>query len=140
MKLPVSISPEAFLASLPDDKRKVLEALREQILSREPHLTQEVKGNRDEPTMIIFKDGDEHRYAISAQKSRMSIHAIPMYGHPPIKEAFEGQWPKAKFQKGCVNFSKPEHIDLHWSAQFFDACGKISTAQLKAIREAHKSK
>jgi uncharacterized protein YdhG (YjbR/CyaY superfamily) len=125
MKLIKPVSVEEFLNSQPDDRKQALVALREIIMEAAPKLTEEVEGNSNEPTMIVFFAEGVYIYAISSQKSRMSIHSMPMYQFTSIKEKYEGNWPKAKFQKGCINFSKAQDIDMERAKAFFEDCEQL---------------
>jgi hypothetical protein len=97
------MTPKEYLGSLPEDRREVISKMREMILKSDPLVREVVAGvmGRD---ALVFLQGDVMKYALSSVKNYMSFYTMVMYATKGMKEKFTKLLPKAKFQKGCINF------------------------------------
>jgi hypothetical protein len=117
------MTPKQFLDSLPEDRRKILTALREIILKSDP-LIKETVGLMMGKEMLMYCQGDFMKYALSSVKDHLSLHSMVMYGSSirfggsGLREAYEKLLPKAKFQKGCVNFKNEAELPIDIAKKF----------------------
>jgi hypothetical protein len=83
------------------------------------------------------------KYALSSVKDHLSFHSMVMYGSSlrfggsGLREAYEKLLPKAKFQKGCVNFKSEAELPLDVAEQFIADMASVEypPPQLKAQME-----
>lgn len=152
------MTPKQFIDSLPEDRKEVISKLRELILKSDPLVKEVVAGMMGRDS-LIFLQGDMMKYALSSVKEHMSFHSMVMYGSSirfgtgDLRERFEKLLPKAKFQKGCVNFKNAMQLPLDVAEKFiaemaraeypppqFKASMEKNAAKLKAKREKAKAK
>jgi hypothetical protein len=114
---------EAYLDSLPDDRRQALSAVRAVILDNLP-------GGYEEAmqwgmiSYIISLSRYPNTYngqalsiaALASQKNYMSLYLMCVYGHKPTEEWFRREFAasgkKLDMGKSCVHFRKLEDLPL----------------------------
>jgi hypothetical protein len=111
------MTPKQYIDSLPEDRREVIVKLRELILKSDP-LVKEVVAGMMGREMLMYMQGDFMKYALSNVKNHISFHSMVMYGTKGMAEKFAKHLPKAKFQKGCVNFKDALQMPLHIAEKF----------------------
>ena len=150
------MTPKQYLDTLPSDRKEVISKLRELILKSDP-LVREVVGGMMGKEMLVYMQGDVFKYALSSVKQHMSFHSMVMYGSSTrfggsgLREAYEKLLPKAKFQKGCINFKNAMQMPLDIAEKFVKEMAKVeypppefkermekSAAILKKKREKEK--
>ena len=150
------MTPKQYLDTLPEDRKEVISKLRELILKSDP-LVKEVVAGMMGREMLMYMQGDFMKYALSSVKQHMSFHSMVMYGSSTrfggsgLREAYEKLLPKAKFQKGCINFKNAMQMPLDIAEKFVMDMAKVeyppaafkqsmekSAAKLKAKREKEK--
>ena len=123
------MTPKQYLDTLPEDRMEVITKLRECILRSDPHVT-EVVARMMGSEMLVYNQGDLMKYALSSVKNHMSFHSMVMYGSSirfngsGLREKFEKLLPKAKFQKGCVNFKNTVQLPLDVAEKFVHEMAK----------------
>lgn len=65
-------------------------------------------------------------YAVTAGKSRVTLHAMPMYSEPKVHAAFKARVAGGDFGKGCILFKPDATVDLNVIAELIRACAKVS--------------
>lgn len=106
-------TPEAFLEALEDDwRRPALLKLRDQILSLDPSVTEEVGYG-----MLRYSFEGEALFHLNAQKSYVGLYAGQIDGIDPTGE-LTGWLSKGK---GCLRFSKTRPTDDPRVARFLDS-------------------
>ena len=71
-------------------------------------------------------------------KKHMSLHLLPIYSNPTLHSKYKELLPKAKFQKGCINFTSEEEVPIKILKSLLKECAKINL--LKVREEYLKSK
>lgn len=94
-----------YLDSIPAEHKKILTKLRTMIKKHDKSV-KEYFGYSMKSQMIIFKHGDEFKYALASQKNHLSFHTMVMYCYPELREKYINTIKPAKFRSGCINFSK----------------------------------
>ncbi len=123
------MTPKQYLDSLPDDRKEVISKLRTLILKSDP-LVKEVVAGMMGREMLMYMQGDFMKYALSSVKQHMSFHSMVMYGSSVrfggggLREKYEKLLPKAKFQKGCVNFKNAIQMPLDVAEKFVKEMAK----------------
>ena len=117
---------EAYLATLPEDRRKAIEAVRQVILDNldegyeegiqygmigyyVPHRVYPAGYHCDPKQPLPFA-------ALASQKEYMSVHLMCIYGHEALRSWFEESWAKAgkklNMGKSCVRFKRLDDLAL----------------------------
>lgn len=93
------------------------------------------------PKFLEFRAGPEMCIALANQKSHLSLHLVPMYLMPNLREQLTAAAPKLKMGKGCVNFKKTEELPLDALAQVIAATSLVDyLATMQASRTASRQK
>jgi len=130
------MSISEFISKQISERQKLLTALHDIIITNDKNITAEI-GSMMGKQMIIYNAG-MFKYALASVKDYMSLHVLPMYGSPTIYSKYKALLPKAKFQKGCINFNNEEEMPLEIVQQLIQDCSKIDL--LKMREEYLKSK
>ena len=146
------MTPKEYLDSLPEDRKAILSKLRQLILKSDP-LVKEVVSSMMGKEMLMYMQGDFMKYALSSVKEHMSFHSMVMYGSSTrfggsgLREKFEKLLPKAKFQKGCINFKDVIQMPLDIAEKFVKEMAKVEypppeykERMEKSIKRSQKSK
>ena len=141
------MTPTQYIDSLPEDRKEVISRMRELILKSDPLVREVVAGvmGRD---ALVFLQGDIMKYSLSSAKQYMSFYTMVMYASKGMAEKFSKLLPKAKFQKGCINFKTAMHMPLDIAEKFIEEMSAIeypppqykermekNAAKMKAARE-----
>ena len=124
------MTPKQYIDSLPEDRKEVISKLRQLILKSDP-LVKEVVAGMMGREMLMYMQGDFMKYALSSVKDHMSFHSMVMYGSSVrfggggLREKYEKLMPKAKFQKGCVNFKNVIQLPLDVAEKFVKEMAKV---------------
>lgn len=113
-------------------RQPLLKALHDIILANDPTVTATV-GSMMGKEMILY-NCKTFKYGLASIKDYMSLHCLPMYMNLPMHAKYEALLPKAKFQKGCINFKNEAEMPIDVVTQLITDCAKID---LLAIREKY---
>ena len=122
-----------YVASLPDDRRDAIQAIRKVILANMDPLLEEgmtygmigyyiphrhyPAGYHCDPKMPLPYAG------LASQKNHMSLYTMSVYGHMPTLEWFQKEWAKTgkklDMGKSCIRFRKLDDIPLDVIAELF---------------------
>ena len=80
--------------------------------------------------MILYKTKGFFKYGLSITKSHFSLHLMPIYASPALHARYKNLLIKAKFQKGCINFKKPEEMPLDIVRELLDDCARVDLIAL----------
>ena len=116
-------TPTQYLASLPPERRKLIEAVRSVIRKNLPKGYQETMNWGMISYEIPLKkypntyNGQPLGYAgLAAQKNYCSLHLMSVYADPKLKRQFEDEWKKSgkklNMGKSCIRFNSIEDIAL----------------------------
>lgn len=72
----------------------------------------------------MFHREKEFTYAVTGGKTRVSLHAMPMYCDPKIHSKFKKLITNGDFGKGCIRFKPDAEVDVKLIAQFIRECAK----------------
>lgn len=127
----------AFIARQLPERQQLLSNIHEIIIKEDKTVTATIAPMMGKE-MIIYNAPGTFKYGLASVKNYMSLHVLPMYGHPPLYEKYKALLDKAAFQKGCINFKHADEMPLKIVGQLMADCAKID---LKKIREEYlKSK
>lgn len=122
---------DAYIEKQPAERRQLLTAIHNSITGIDKTVTAAV-GEMMCKQMILYHAG-VFKYGLSSVKNYISLHAMPVYGSPGLHAKYKALLPKAKFQKGCINFTSEKEMPLAVVVQLITDCAKIDLAK---IREA----
>jgi hypothetical protein len=116
-------TPEAYLAELPEERRKVVSQLRDLVRKNIPKGYVESMSSGMLSWEIPLKkypntyNGKPLSYvALAAQKNGYSLYLMGVYGElgqaEELRKAFEKAGKKLDMGKSCVRFKKPEDLEL----------------------------
>lgn len=98
-----------YLNTIAPERKEIISHLRELILANDKNVEESVQNTMGKP-MLVYSCKGTFKYAIANPKGHISFHSMIMYGHPTLKETYMPLLPQAKFQKGCINFSKLDNF------------------------------
>ena len=128
----------AYIKEQEASRREVLQAIHDIIVKADKKVIPVVAGMMGKE-MIMYNCGGTMKYALSSVKSHMSLHLMPIYGSSPLHAKYEKLLPRAKFQKGCINFKEAEEVPLPVVKALLADCAKIDLlALLQKMREKRK--
>lgn len=114
-------------------RQPLLKELNELILKNDPAVTATV-GSMMGKEMILYNDRGSFKYGLANVKDHISLHILPIYGNQLLHAKYVKLLPRAKFQKGCVNFKSEAEIPLNIMAQLITDCAAID---MIAIRQSY---
>jgi hypothetical protein len=120
-------------------RQPLMKALHEAILKNDPGV-EAVVGSMMGKEMILYNQRGGFKYGLAAPKDYMSLHVLPMYMNDPLYNKYVALLPKAKFQKGCINFKNAEEMPVEIAAQLIAACAPIDLIKIREEYLASKKK
>jgi hypothetical protein len=120
-------TPEAYLESLPDERRSIINAIREALLKNLPEGFQECMSYGMLGYVVphsLYPAGyhcDPKQplpfISLASQKNYISLYHMGMYDAGKLLEWFQVEWPKHSSKKldmgkCCIRFKKPEDVPL----------------------------
>ncbi len=116
-------TPADYLASLPEDRRKIISAVREMILENLPVGYQETINwgmlSYEIPLEIYpdtYNKNPLSNVGLAAQKNYNSLYLMAVYQNPAdyqeLMEAFDAMGVKPDMGKSCIRFKKLEQLPL----------------------------
>jgi hypothetical protein len=120
------MTPTQFLNTLEPERKAVLSKLRGLILKHDKQVTETVTKMMGQK-ILYYTAGGVMKYALASPKAHMSLHSLVMYyGSTGLRERYVPMMPKAKFQKGCINFKKAEDMPLDVAEAMIKDSAKVS--------------
>jgi hypothetical protein len=128
-------TPDEYIASLPEDRRAALSALRKVINENLPAGFHETMGYGHMGWVVPFETYPAGYHCdpkqplpfmgIASQKNHIAVYSMCLYGEVKILDWFREAWPqyskkKLDMGKSCIRFKKIEDIPL-------DLIGELST-------------
>lgn len=126
-----------YISSVPAERQATLTTLHEAILANDPTVTPAIKLMMGKD-MILYEERSYMKYGLASTKNYMSLHCLPMYMNPALHAKYEGLFPAAKFQKGCINFTDGEALPPAVLTALIVECSSISIADLLEKRKKKK--
>ncbi|GAB3589690.1 DUF1801 domain-containing protein [Hymenobacter daeguensis] len=128
---------EAFIAALPAERQEPARQVWQLVRAAVPAGYTEHVGRK----FLEFRAGKEMCLALANQKSYLSLHLIPVYMMPGLRERLLAAAPKLKMGKGCLNFKRLEELPLAALANVIAATPMTDfLARMQAVRNASRPK
>ncbi len=126
-----------FINTIEEPRRSIIIALRKSIIDNDKSVT-EIVGKMMGKEMLIYNEQGVFKYALSSVKTHISLHNMLIYGSPKLHAKFVEALPNAKFQKGCINFTKAEQMPPDVIARLIAECAGVDYANF--FRDAYNKK
>ena len=122
-----AITPEEYIASIPEDRKKVMTDLRNAISKNIPKGFKEGMGYGMLGYVVphsIYPSGyhcDPKKplpfLGIASQKNHIAVYHMGIYADPKLLKWFQDTWPKHSKKKldmgkSCIRFKKPEDVPI----------------------------
>lgn len=132
------MTAEEYIAKLDPSRKDIISSIHSIIVKNNKRVKPEVDKMMGQE-MIQYKLDGIFMYGLAGMgKSHMSLHLLPMYGSPNIYNKYIKLLDKAKFQKGCINFSKPEQMPLKIVEGIVKECAKCEDFIVEHYKLRHK--
>ena len=79
----------------------------------------------------LFHRKDEFMYAVTASKTRVTLHAMPMYCNEAIHRVYKKLIVNGDFGKGCIRFKPHDTVDIRLIARLIADCAKAACSKAK---------
>ncbi|MBF9144192.1 DUF1801 domain-containing protein [Hymenobacter properus] len=130
-----ALSLDNFIAALPVERQEPARLVWEMVSAAVPSGYTEHVGRK----YLEFRAGKEMCLALANQKSYLSLHLIPVYLMPGLRERLLAAAPKLKMGKGCLNFKRIDEVPLAALADVIAATPMVDfLAQMQAVRAASR--
>lgn len=138
MSIPAAtISFDEFIEALPVERQEPARQVWQLVRDAVPAGYTEHIGRK----FLEFRAGKEMCLALANQKNYLSLHLIPVYMMPGLREQLVTAAPKLKMGKGCLNFKHLEELPLAALADVIAATPMADfLAQMQAVRSALRPK
>ena len=125
-------TPAEYIAQLPADRQKIVEAIANTLSENLPEGFQQVMSYGMIGFVVphsIFPDGYHCNpklplpfINIGSTKAHIALHQMGLYGSTALLDWFQSEWPKHSIKKidmgkGCVRFKKAEDVPLNLLAE-----------------------
>lgn len=101
----------------------VVETLRHLVRDNDASVTESRGLIMGESGWTFHRDG-RFAYAVTRGKTRISLHAMPMYCNPEIHAAYAKRVRGANFGKGCIRLKLDAEVDRDILGEFIRACAR----------------
>lgn len=125
------MTPKEFLSKLNAETKAHLSAIHEIILKHDKKVKAGVQTMMGKE-MICYCEEGMFKYAVASMKNYMTLHAMPMYAAAVLHKKYSAKLPKAKFQKGCVNFRSASEMPLDVVEELMKDCAAVDYAGIIA--------
>lgn len=114
-------TPEAYLASLPDDRRQALTVIHEEIVKAAPKLPVKMRDMMGKPLITYgefpyrFADGTDGTWFIiglMSNKAHLSLYVSATSPAGYLVEQYREELGKVKTGRSCVNFKRLDDLNL----------------------------
>jgi Domain of unknown function (DU1801). len=105
---------EQYISTLSQTEQQAISQFRKVILENDKVVSESFGKFMSNPNAISYNEQGVFKYGLTVAKNYISFHSLVMYSKPQLMDELKSKLPKAKFQKGCINFKSldefPESI------------------------------
>ncbi len=123
-----------FIKTLPADRQDIISKFHQVIIDKDPNIVVVLKPMMGKE-MILYEQRGYMKYALASAAKYISLHCLPMYMDNALYQKFEALLPKAKFQKGCINFNNEQEMPADGLAQVIATCSAVDIADVMEKRK-----
>lgn len=134
--MPDQLTYQEFLNQLPEDRRaeiaRIWDIVRHNLGSG---FVEEIGAK-----YLTVKAESEWYVALANQKNYISLHLIPIYVFPELREKLYASGKKIKGGKGCINFLRADDLPLDVLGEIVGAHdGPSFVARIREIRKSSRA-
>lgn len=126
-----------YIATQPQEWQSQMTALHEAIIATDKTVIPAIEPMM-RMEMILYKERGYMKYGLAGGKRHMSLHCLPIYMNLTLHQKYVDLLPKAKIQKGCINFTGSDELPVATAAALITDCAKISIADMLESRKKKK--
>ena len=131
-KIQIMLSVD-YIKAQPAEWQEIMGAIHAIIIANDKTVTDVVEPMMGKE-MILYKGQQGKgmmKYGLSGMKNYMSLHVLPMYASPKIYNMYKTLLGKARFQKGCINFTSGGDMPLPIVQKLIFDCAPIDLLQMR---------
>ncbi|GAA4180916.1 MULTISPECIES: DUF1801 domain-containing protein [Sphingobacterium] len=95
---------EQYISTLSQTEQQAISQFRKVILENDKAVSESFGKFMSNPNAISYNEQGVFKYGLTVAKNYISFHSLVMYSNPQLIDELKSKLPKAKFQKGCINF------------------------------------
>jgi len=95
---------EQYISTLSQTEQQAINQFRKVILENDKAVSESFGKFMSNPNAISYNEQGVFKYGLTVAKNYISFHSLVMYSNPQLMDELKLKLPKAKFQKGCINF------------------------------------
>jgi len=95
---------EQYISTLSQTEQQAISQFRKVILENDKVVSESFGKFMSNPNAISYNEQGVFKYGLTVAKNYISFHSLVMYSNPQLMDELKLKLPKAKFQKGCINF------------------------------------
>lgn len=95
---------EQYISTLSEGTQKGIRQFRKVISENDKAVSESFGKFMSNPNAISYNEQGVFKYGLTVAKNYISFHSLVMYSNPELMDELKSKLPKAKFQKGCINF------------------------------------
>jgi len=95
---------EQYISTLSETEQQAISQFRKVILENDKAVSESFGKFMSNPNAISYNEQGVFKYGLTVTKNYISFHSLVMYSNPQLMDELKSKLPKAKFQKGCINF------------------------------------
>ncbi len=118
-----------YIKAQPGERQAQITALHQVILANDKTVEPVIEAMMGKE-MILYKERKYMKYGLAGVKNYISLHCMPIYMNTVLHTKYGALLPKAKIQKGCVNFTSTDEFPLAVATALISDCSGISIAEI----------
>ncbi|WP_343558871.1 DUF1801 domain-containing protein [Sphingobacterium sp.] len=95
---------EQYISTLSEGAQNAIRQFRKVISENDKAVSESFGKFMSNPNAISYNEQGVFKYGLTVAKNYISFHSLVMYSNPELMDELKSKLPKAKFQKGCINF------------------------------------
>jgi hypothetical protein len=108
----------------PSGPSSLIEALKRVITENDSAVSMTEGLMMAEKGWLFHRDG-QFMYAVTSNKTRVTLHVMPMSRNDTIRRAYQKLIANGDFGKGCIRFKLNDNVDLGVIARLICDCAKV---------------
>mgnify|MGYP003476323162 CR=1 FL=1 len=128
-----ALSPEEYIATIPESRRKDFETIHQLIQKLAPQLEPHILSGMIGYGMYHYryasgKEGDWSLICLANQKNYISLYICSVENGQYIAESYKDKLPNASIGKSCIRFKSVDDVELTILSEIIQKAEKIGGA------------
>jgi len=116
---------DQYIGTLSDNEQQIIGQFRKTIAENDSAVSESFGKFMSNPNAISFNEQGVFKYGLTLAKNYISFHSLVMYANPQLMAELKLKLPKAKFQKGCINFKTLDEFPISVLTEHIQISSKI---------------